>query len=362
VPYQVQASIPHKFVNALQQAMGAITDYMAVNLTNGDDRLHKFYFDGLHFLRIAEVFGDHSLFDITKCLEGSTRSNRHGATFCIRNLIPAPFLKPRFSVPQSTIVFSATLSPGQFYTDMLGLPPHTAWIDVPSPFLANQLSVQVVSQISTRYLDRENSLSPIVDLIARQFDKQPGNYLAFFSSFDYLQNVSSLFSARYPYIPLWVQSRRMEEREKNEFLARFNDRGCGIGFAILGGAFAEGIDLPGERLIGAFIATLGLPQINPINEQIKQRMHASFGAGYEYAYLFPGIQKVVQAAGRVIRTNSDRGVVFLIDDRFSRRNVLQLLPSWWSIELQSLKVWITNPSEGSTLNRKNTVFLIDQLQ
>jgi len=152
--------------------------------------------------------------------------------------------------------------------------------------------------------------------MSRQFDKQPGNYLAFFSSFDYLQNVSALFSARYPLIPMWVQSRRMEEGEKNEFLARFTVAGCGVGFAILGGAFAEGIDLPGNRLIGAFIATLGLPQINPVNDQIRQRMHASFGAGYEYAYLYPGIQKVVQAAGRVIRTTSDRGVVFLIDDRF----------------------------------------------
>ena len=102
-----------------------------------------------------------------------------------------------------------------------------------------------------------------------------------------------------------------------------------IGFAVLGGAFGEGIDLLGTRLIGAFIATLGLPQLNPVNEQIKQRMDQLFGAGYDYTYLFPGIQKVVQAAGRVIRTTSDQGVIYLIDDRFAHPKVQTLMPSWW---------------------------------
>jgi len=101
---------------------------------------------------------------------------------------------------------------------------------------------------------------------------------------------------------------------------------------VLGGSFAEGIDLPGSRLIGAFIATLGLPQVNPINEEMKRRIHATFGTGYDYAYLFPGIRKVVQAAGRVIRTPNDRGTVHLIDDRFARPEVRRLLPAWWRIE------------------------------
>ena len=355
LPYQVHDCIPHKFVNALQQATVAITDYMAVNPTNINLSLLKFYFDGLHFLRMEEVYGDHSLFDITKSLEGSTRSNRQGGLFCLRNIVPPPFLKQRFLTPHSATLFSATLSPRQFYTDMLGLPQYSAWVDVPSPFLAHQLSVQVVSQISTRYLDRIDSLSPIVDLIAQQFKKHPGNYLAFFSSFDYLQNVCALFSARYPANPMWVQSRSMEEGEKNQFLARFMNAGCGVGFAVLGGAFAEGIDLSGDRLIGVFIATLGLPQINPVNEQIRQRMTASFGTGYEYTYLYPGIQKVVQAAGRVIRGNSDRGFVFLIDDRFSRRDVHQLLPRWWNIKLKSLNLWDRRLTRKNNLLSKNGI-------
>ena len=100
-------------------------------------------------------------------------------------------------------------------------------------------------------------------------------------------------------------------------------------FAVLGGAFSEGIDLPGDRLIGAFIATLGLPQVNSVNEQMKARMDQLFGTGYDYTYLYPGLQKVVQAAGRVIRTTDDRGIVHLLDDRFARPQVRSLLPSWW---------------------------------
>jgi Rad3-related DNA helicase len=99
---------------------------------------------------------------------------------------------------------------------------------------------------------------------------------------------------------------------------------------VLGGSFGEAIDLPGDRLIGAFIATLGLPQINEVNEQMKQRMDAIFGSGYEYTYLYPGMQKVVQAAGRVIRTQSDRGVIHLIDDRLMQPEVRELLPKWWN--------------------------------
>ena len=101
---------------------------------------------------------------------------------------------------------------------------------------------------------------------------------------------------------------------------------------MLGGAFAEGIDLPGKRLIGAFLATLGLPQFNAVNEQISVRMEQLFaGKGYDYTYLYPGLQKVVQAAGRVIRTPQDEGVVHLIDDRFARTEVRRLLPDWWAV-------------------------------
>jgi Rad3-related DNA helicase len=124
----------------------------------------------------------------------------------------------------------------------------------------------------------------------------------------------------------------MAEGQRQAFLDQFTTHSQGVGFAVLGGAFGEGIDLPGARLIGAFVATLGLAQLNPVNEQMKRRMAAIFGAGYDYTYLFPGMQKVVQAAGRVIRTQQDRGVVMLIDDRFAESRIQQLLPRWWQLD------------------------------
>jgi DNA excision repair protein ERCC-2 len=190
-----------------------------------------------------------------------------------------------------------------------------------------------VTPLSTRFAHRPASLAPIVELMARQFAAAPGNYLAFFSSFDYLEQVAGLFQALHVEVPVWTQARQMTEGARADFLARFQAGSRGIGFAVLGGAFAEAVDLPGERLIGAFIATLGLPQVNPVNEQMKARLETLFGAGHDYTYLFPGLQKVVQAAGRVIRTTTDEGVVVLIDDRFRRAEVRRLLPAWWRVEM-----------------------------
>jgi Rad3-related DNA helicase len=246
-------------------------------------------------------------------------------------VLPAPFLKSRFASVQSAVLFSATLTPCNFYSDTLGLPDDTAWLDVAAPFAAEQLSVHIASNVSTRYAHRGNSLAPIARLIAAQYTAAPGNYIAFFSSFDYLEQAKGEFCERHPGIPTWQQGRRMGDAEREAFLARFAVDGCGVGFAVLGGSFAEGIDLAGTRLIGAFVATLGLPQLNPVNEELRRRLDAEFGAGYDYTYLFPGIRKVVQAAGRVIRTLSDRGVLHLIDDRFARPEVLRLLPTWWRL-------------------------------
>ena len=327
--YQVYPAAPDLFIMALQKAVSAITDHLTDQPTGNEAELLHFYLDAMLFCRLAEVFGPHSLFDISRHLgPGGTAQS----TLCIRNVVPAPFLAPRLAAAHSCTLFSATLSPANYYADLLGLPEQTPWLDVESPFLAEQLKVQAVSNLSTRYVDRERSLAPISALMARQFAERPGNYLAFFSSYAYLEQVRDEFIAAHPLVPIWVQSRQMDEAERQHFLDRFHADGQGIGFAVLGGAFGEGIDLPGNRLIGAFIATLGLPQINPINEQIKQRMQAMFGSGYDYTYLYPGLQKVVQAAGRVIRTQQDSGVVYLMDDRFSQAAVRRLLPTWWEVQ------------------------------
>jgi DNA excision repair protein ERCC-2 len=324
--YCVYHTIPEKFMQALQASSAAIGAYFADNPRLVDPLLQRFYFDVLLFVRLADSFSDHSLFDATSAPSGST--------LCIRNIIPAPFLQPRFAASHSTALFSATLSPWNYYCDTLGLPDTTVWVDVGSPFAAAQLTVSVARHISTRFIHRDQSLRPIAELMAQQYEAQAGNYLAFFSSFDYMEKAVTVFTERYPGIPVWQQARRMDDNGRAQFLARFTLDSCGIGFAVLGGSFGEGIDLPGARLIGAFIATLGLPQINPVNEQIRLRMERLFGpgSGYAYTYLYPGLQKVVQAAGRVIRTQSDQGVVHLIDDRFSRPEVQKLLPGWWQLD------------------------------
>ncbi|CRM39828.1 ATP-dependent DNA helicase [Pseudomonas sp. 44 R 15] len=326
-PYQAYAAKPDKLLQALSQCASAMGDYFNDHPEALSGDLQAFYFEALQFNKVAELFNEHFIFDISKRQFSAKRSS---STLCLRNVVPAEFIRPRLTAARSSVLFSATLSPRHYYADLLGLPPDTAWVDVESPFKAEQLQVSIVDRISTRFVHRQASLEPIVELIARQFATQPGNYLAFFSSFDYLQQVAQLLAERHPQIALWLQSRGMAEAERQAFLDQFTPHSQGVGFAVLGGAFGEGIDLPGARLIGAFIATLGLPQLNPVNEQMKARMGAIFGAGYDYTYLYPGIQKVVQAAGRVIRSQHDRGVVMLIDDRFGEARVRQLMPKWWS--------------------------------
>ncbi len=341
--YTALDELPQAFVSALRDATVAVSEHLATVPNAGptavDRALLQFYFDALAMTRLLDTFGTHSLFDITLDADMGCGRRRHvGSTLCVRNVLPAPFLKPRFAAVRSAVLFSATLTPWNFYTDTLGLPDDTAWIDVAAPFKAEQLSIHIAQNVSTRFRDRGQSLAPIARLIAAQYEDAPGNYIAFFSSFDYLEQAVGEFSARYPRIPTWQQGRRIDEVEREAFLARFAVEGCGVGFAVLGGSFAEGIDLVGTRLIGAFVATLGLPQLNPVNEELRRRLDGAFGVGYEYAYLFPGIRKVVQAAGRVIRTPSDSGVLHLIDDRFARPEVLRLLPTWWHIDTLPPKV------------------------
>ena len=329
VAYQVHEQLPHMLLAALQQLTGAITDHLAEQPAGLDPAVLTGYFDALHFCRLAELFGAHSLFDCT-LLPAPKRGSGKTSQLCLRNVLPAPFLGPRLAAARSCALFSATLSPRQFYADTLGVPANVVWVDVESPFHAGQLEVRLAQHISTRFQHRAASLQPVVELIAQQYRQRPGNYLAFFSSFDYLEQVTTLLAREHPQLPFWQQTRGMRESERSAFIERFTEHSQGIGFAVLGGAFSEGIDLPGDRLIGAFVATLGLPQLNPINEQIKARMDALFGSGYDYTYLYPGLQKVVQAAGRVIRTQQDRGVIHLIDDRFARPQVRRLLPGWWT--------------------------------
>ncbi|MDY7114803.1 ATP-dependent DNA helicase [Halomonas sp. SSL-5] len=313
--------LPGGMLGALQGLAAALSEALGEHPELAVE-WQELLFETLAFTRLAERFGDHSLCELT-------REGRGRARLALRNLIPADFLAPRFQAAHAAVLFSATLGPPDYQQDLLGLPGDCVWQELPSPFAAEQLEVRIRADLSTRLRDRQASLAPIGEEVAAQYARRPGHYLAFFSSFAYLEAAFARFVAAHPEIPAWAQHRGMAEAERDAFLARFTAGGRGIGFAVLGGAFAEGIDLPGERLVGAFVATLGLPPVDPFNEVLRERLQVRFGRGDEYAYRVPGLVKVVQAAGRVIRGPADRGVVVLLDDRFAHPELRRRLPGWW---------------------------------
>ena len=314
------SALPVSLIGSLQGLVSGLTDYLADNPP--DLALQEVLFESVGFMKLADSFGGHSLCEFR-------REGRGRASLTIQNLVPADFLRDRFQAAASVLLFSATLSPGVYYRDLLGLPGDSRFTSLPSPFRADQLQVRFTPKISTRQAHREASVVPIAELIAGQYHQRPGHYLAFFSSFKYLNEVSAALSSTAADVPQRSQTSGMSPQQRREFLAGFREESGSVAFAVLGGVFSEGIDLPGDQLIGAFVATLGLPPFDAWHEILKQRLQQRFGAGYDYTYLVPGLQKVAQAAGRVIRTPEDQGVIWLIDDRFLRPQIRQLLPQWW---------------------------------
>lgn len=343
-PYTAREDLPTDFLAGLRHTCTAMADHLA---RHPEDVAHAglmpWFFDALRWLRLAETFGDHSVCDLQPCARPLPRTRTAQPVVGIRNLVPAPLLSPLWARLDGATLFSATLAPMDHTAQLLGLPEggqpggHCR-LQVPSPFDPSHLDVRIATDLSTRWADRQSSLNPMTDLMARQFRLANGNYLAFFSSFDYLSQALDRLRQRHPDIPVWSQTRGMDESARQGFIDRFVEGGRGIGFAVLGGAFGEGIDLPGHRLIGAFIATLGLPQVDAFNELLRQRLQARFGHGWEHTYLYPGLQKVIQAAGRVIRTEEDRGTVWLMDDRYARAPVRTLLPPHWHVLLARASV------------------------
>lgn len=338
-PYAVLDAAPDDWLQALHLAAGALAEHFHQQpLAVG--ALLEFHFELQRYLRLVDALSDHSLFDVQQLLGVASAADALlppagqqpvDGVLCVRNVAPACFLRQRFKALNSVTLFSATLSPPDYAQKLLGLPDNTAWIDVPPAFAPEHLTVQIARGLSTRHADRSASLLPLVKLVAGQFDAHPGNYLAFFSSFAYLDQVADQMASERPDIPQWRQDRRMGAAAREDFLARFKPQGQGVAFAVLGGVFAEGVDLPGSQLIGAFIATLALAPVSVTQDHIRARLDKLFGAGQDYADLIPAMQRVVQAAGRVIRTPEDRGWLWLLDERYLRRDIQRLLPAWWAL-------------------------------
>lgn len=256
----------------------------------------------------------------------------HGAlTLKIYCLDPAGVLDACMARARASVLFSATLTPLDYFADVLGGGRRAAVLDLPSPFPPENLCVTVASGVSTRFEDRAKSYKKVASLIAATVSAKAGNYMVYFPSYEYLENVLQRFRARYPGVTCVVQQKNMRPAERDAFLAAFQaDEGVlRVGFCVLGGGFSEGVDLPGSRLIGAVVVGVGIPGLSNERNILRDYFENKCERGYDYAYTYPGMIRVLQAAGRVIRGETDRGVVVLIDDRWAQEPYLHLFPSHW---------------------------------
>ncbi len=230
----------------------------------------------------------------------------------------------------SSVFFSATLTPPDYFADILGGGKGSVRISLPSPFAKENLCVAAMAGISTRYEDRAASCKKVAAALAAMVSAQSGNYIAYFPSYQYMEEVQKAFLQKYPKVQTVMQSRNMGMEEKEAFLDQFRADGqLRLGFCVLGGSFSEGIDLPGLRLIGTAIIGTGLPGISNSRNILKEYYDNTRERGFDYAYVYPGMNRVLQAAGRVIRREDDRGVIVLIDDRYLREDIKYLLPEHW---------------------------------
>ena len=219
-----------------------------------------------------------------------------------------------------------------YYRTLLGGEPEDPALQLASPFPPENLAILINDRIQTHFKGRAESIGDVVASIGTLVSGRRGNYLVYFPSYQYLSDVLREFQVSHPTVPVLVQRPGMTEPERDHFLAAFSvEHGeTLVGFAVLGGVFGEGIDLVGERLIGAVIVGVGLPQLCVERDLIRDYFQQQNSAGFEYAYTFPGMNRVLQALGRVIRSESDRGVVLLIDARFNEVRYRRLFPTWWN--------------------------------
>ena len=223
------------------------------------------------------------------------------------------------------------MTPAAYFQKILGCDESARTRMLPSPFPGENLCLLISGNISTLYKQRVKTVPAVTQAILATVQQKKGNYLLFFPSYQYMKMVYESFSEKRPDIETILQTRGMKEHERKIFLERFahDNEETLVGFAVMGGIFGEGIDLVGDRLTGAVIVGVGLPGISLERDLIRDYFTHSNGAGFEYAYMYPGINRVFQAAGRVIRTEYDRGVVLLIDQRFSTFRYKSLFPREW---------------------------------
>lgn len=326
-PYQVLSN-PGVLPVTLLTISGELEEILEEK--NLEEELRKeileFYFVVRDFLNVSELV-DENYVVYTECFGENDFRLR---LFCVN---PAANLSEYLKKGRSAVFFSATLFPMLYYRELLTTETDAYGIYVQSPFSAKNRRILIGSDVSSRYTRRNHTeYRKIAEYISRCVWQCQGNYMVFFPSYRLMEDVYQVYEEEFSVD--WVrcirQNSDMTEREREEFLEEFQSReGTLVGFCVLGGIFSEGVDLTGESLIGAIIVGTGLPQIGSEREILKEYYDRKKQSGFDYAYRYPGMNKVLQAAGRVIRTKEDRGVILLLDDRFLGRDYGEIFPREW---------------------------------
>lgn len=323
--YQVHQNLSH-FVLKLMNVLSAMEEIMEDDQPK-DDEFLEFYFHVRSFLNVYEEIDENYVIYSEMEPEGDFKVK----LFCVN---PAANLEKFISQGNSTIFFSATLLPIHYYKKLLSVEKDDYAVYAESPFDEKNRLLLLGNDVSTKYTMRgEKMYKKYAEYIFKIANTKQGNYLAFFPSYRFMEQVLAEFEhfaiQTLEYI---VQDQSMSEKRREEFLDLFEERRDGslVGFCVLGGVFSEGIDLTEESLIGAIIVGTGLPQVCNERELLKRYFDAQKENGFDYAYLFPGMNKVLQAAGRVIRTENDRGVIALLDERFSGTQYRSTFPREWN--------------------------------
>ena len=333
--------IPTELYSLFEELLIKTEDEIFKNTHSSDEEsnarlalLKDYYYSALYFYNSMLRFDGH--YELFLFLSDGELTAK---IFCID---PSKEIQKRVELVRSAIFFSATLSPLSYYRYVLGADSTASVIEVDSPFDPSQLAVCIMDKISTRFSEREETLLAVTRAIAATVSAKRGNYMVFSPSFAYSNALSEAFKAKYPKIKVLTQKKNMTAAEKMEFLNQFkqDDESYLIGFCVMGGIYAEGIDLAGDSLIGAVVVGVGIPQLSYEREAISAYYDEKFDEGKAYAYIYPGINRVLQAAGRVIRREEDRGVIVLIDDRFDDPIYKKALPNLW----HSMK-FISTPKE-----------------
>lgn len=296
------------------------------------DSILELYFHIRHFLNIYDIctkkfriYGDYDengYFSVT-----------------IRCMDPSDNIRTCLMRGMSSILFSATLLPMSYYQEQLAGTKEDYGMYLPSPFAREHSQILIAQEVSTRFTMRiEEEFQKIAAYILGIYDSHPGNYMIFFPSYQMMEEIAGRLSKLRGELSYLCQKPSMSETERESFLSAFQEtpETPVIALCIMGGIFSEGIDLKYSRLIGTVIVGPGLPMVCPERELYKSYFEENGKNGFDYAYLYPGLNKVFQAAGRVIRTDKDRGIILLLDDRFLTNSYQRLFPAEWQPERVSL--------------------------